>query len=114
MIERLAEATAAFVAAIVLTLAAPARADNGQLQTPAKVSVDGSTLHVDGTIIDEAVNEVERQLQAAGNNPIRSLVIKSGGGEANAGIRFGEIVRDWKLAVTVDHRCMSSCANYVR
>ena len=124
MIERFVTA-AAFVAAIVLTLAAPVRADDGpyprpvppdivkQIQTPAKVSVDGSTLHVDGIIIDEAVNEVERQLRAAGSNPIRSLVIRSGGGEGNAGIGFGEIVRDWKLAVTVDHRCMSSCANYV-
>lgn len=83
-----------------------------EIMTPAKVSTVGNTLHVNGTIIDEAVDEVLRQLRA-GNGAIRSLVIKSAGGEGNAGIHFGEIVRDWKLAVTVDGRCMSACANYV-
>lgn len=83
-----------------------------QIQTPAKVFVEGDTLHVDGIIIDEAVTEVERQVKAAVPNSIRSLVIRSGGGEGNAGIHFGEIVRDWNLSVMVDRRCMSACANY--
>lgn len=115
---------AAFAGAMALSLTMPVRADDGpyprevppeivkQMETPAKVSVDGDTLHVDGVIIDEAVAEVERQLKAAAPNSIRSLSIKSGGGEANAGIHFGEIVRDWKLSVTINGRCMSACANY--
>ncbi len=125
MIERLVVAIAALATTIGLSLAVPVRADDGpyprpvppdivkMIETPAKVFADASVVHFDGVIADEAVYEVERQLQAAGNNPIHSLVIKSGGGEGNAGIRFGEIVRDWKLSVTVDRRCMSSCANYV-
>jgi hypothetical protein len=84
-----------------------------RLMTPAKVSVDGNTLRVGGTILKEAVAEVGRLLIAAKANPIRSIVIKSPGGEAVAGIHFGELVRDWKLAVTVDGYCESACANYV-
>ena len=44
---------------------------------------------------------------------IRLIMIKSGGGEGEAGIRFGELVHLWKLAVTIDGYCMSACANYV-
>jgi hypothetical protein len=83
-----------------------------RLMTPAKVSVEGGTLRVDGTILEEAVAEVARLLIAAEANPIRSIVIKSHGGERVAGIHFGELVRDWKLAVTVDSYCESACANY--
>lgn len=84
-----------------------------QLQTPANVSVDSTTLRYDGIIIDVSIAEVERLLQTAKASPIRSMVIKSRGGTGDEGIRFGELVRDWKLAVTVDSYCMSACANYV-
>lgn len=84
-----------------------------QIETPAKVSVDGAALRFDGVIVKEATAKVEQLLIADAGKSIRTMVIKSNGGEANAGIRFGELVRDWKLAVTVDGYCMSACANYV-
>jgi hypothetical protein len=41
------------------------------------------------------------------------LVISSAGGDIEAGMRFGRLVRDWNLNVYVEELCASSCANYV-
>jgi hypothetical protein len=84
-----------------------------QIQTPAKISIVGSTLRYDGNILDVSVAEVDRLLKSARAKAVRSIMIKSPGGAAEAGIPFGELVRDRKLAVTIDGYCMSSCANYV-
>lgn len=41
------------------------------------------------------------------------MVISSGGGEINAGMKMGYWVFDNQIDVVVNGMCMSSCANYI-
>lgn len=55
-----------------------------------------------------AIAEVSRKYPT-----IRLLVIDSEGGEIEAAMRLGKIVRDHGWDVAVKNKCLSACANYV-
>ena len=88
-------------------------AESIAIAQPAKISVEGETLFYDGAINQVSVAEVERQLRSARAAKVSRIVIKSPGGNGDAGLPLGETVRDLKLAIVVDGYCMSACANYV-
>ena len=50
---------------------------------------------------------------AAIDQSVKSFVIRSPGGDAEAGMRLGERMRLKSIPVTVRDYCVSSCANYV-
>lgn len=75
----------------------------------ADVKLDGDTLYYSGSIESQPVLEA---IRLAGNQA-KTLVIKSGGGDVEAGIEFGYWVYDKGIDVVVDELCFSSCANYI-
>ncbi|AZG37300.1 MULTISPECIES: Clp protease/crotonase-like domain-containing protein [Shewanella] len=84
-------------------------------QEPFSVAIDPllpSTILYNGEITPENVASFE-QLITNSPTKIESLIINSGGGDVFAGIRFGELVFEYKLKVVVDKACASSCANYI-
>ncbi|SDB42178.1 hypothetical protein SAMN05660653_02008 [Desulfonatronum thiosulfatophilum] len=76
----------------------------------AYISVEGTTATFAGSISDLNVTKF---LDSVEGRVVETLVIASGGGEINAGMRLGEWVFDNQADVVVEKMCMSSCANYV-
>ncbi|WP_028572875.1 hypothetical protein [Desulfonatronum lacustre] len=76
----------------------------------ASMSLEGTTATFVGSITDL---NVAKFLDSVEGRVVETLVIASGGGEINAGMRLGEWVFDNQADVVVEKMCMSSCANYV-
>lgn len=79
---------------------------------PATVRVHKDTIFYDGDIIDESVRELIALYDHQKIKPTL-ITIRSPGGDAGAGLDFGEFVHAHRLSVRVMDYCMSSCANYV-
>lgn len=47
------------------------------------------------------------------NKPVKRIIIKSSGGDVQAGIDLGTYIFDHQLDVEISGYCLSSCANYV-
>lgn len=78
----------------------------------AAVRAEGRVVHYDGRITQASVAAVRMLLEADGS--LKELAIRSGGGDVEAGLALGGLVRDRGLDVrVVGDVCMSSCANYV-
>jgi len=60
-----------------------------------------------------SARNVDLFLEAVNGKKITMLVISSGTGEIDAGIKMGAWVFDNRIDVTVENLCLSSCANYV-
>ncbi|KAB2823607.1 hypothetical protein [Aliivibrio finisterrensis] len=75
------------------------------------VVVKGDKFVYEGDISDDA-NETLLSLYK-NNGQIKTLEIKSYGGEINLGMDLGEFVYKNNLTVEVNDYCFSSCANYV-
>ena len=60
-----------------------------------------------------SARNVELFLETVRGKKITMLVISSGSGEVDAGIKIGSWVFDNRIDVTVENLCLSSCANYV-
>lgn len=84
--------------------------ENDPSAEKAVIAFQGETVNYAGKITD---TNVERFLAEATGKNVSTLVISSGGGEINAGMRMGEWVLDNHVDVVVKDMCMSSCANYV-
>ncbi len=76
----------------------------------AHISLEGTTATFAGSISDLNVTKF---LDSVEGRVVETLVVVSGGGEINAGMRLGEWVFDNQADVVVETMCMSSCANYV-
>jgi hypothetical protein len=74
------------------------------------ITIEGATVTYEGPISDE---NIEQFLNAVKGKQLTTLVISSGGGEINAGMKMGSWVYDNGIDVVVEKMCMSSCANYV-
>lgn len=71
----------------------------------------GSVIVFDGAITKESVAEFKEQLGASPK--AKKLIIRSRGGNAEAGIDIGDLVFQRQLDVEVKGHCMSACANYI-
>jgi hypothetical protein len=69
-----------------------------------------STLRFTGPISHKAADALADALSAGS---VRELRVDSIGGQVNAGIRMGHLIRKHGVAVVVERVCMSSCANYL-
>ncbi len=76
----------------------------------AYISLEGTMATFVGSISDLNVTKF---LDSVEGRVVETLVVASGGGEINAGMRLGEWVFDNQADVVVETMCMSSCANYV-
>jgi hypothetical protein len=74
------------------------------------ISVAGQNVRYVGQLTPEGLSRLNA---VTDHQEIKSLTIKSGGGEISIGIDFGNWVFDHQLDVIVDQGCFSSCANYV-
>jgi hypothetical protein len=74
----------------------------------AEIEFKGPTVHLDGDI------EPGDDLRFAGSTALRSkgtvIVLRSGGGEPNASLSIGRLIRKRGFATRVDEYCTSSCA----
>lgn len=82
----------------------------GPAATEPSITVQGHELVFVGPITRQAVSRVRDSL--AGGT-LTSLSIDSGGGDVEAAMEIGALVRDRRLDVRVRGACLSSCANYV-
>jgi hypothetical protein len=72
---------------------------------------DGA-LFYDGTITKEGVANVIALYEAQPNKPTL-VIVRSMGGNGEAGLALGEFIYKFALSVRVQNYCLSSCANYV-
>ena len=80
------------------------------LEAPATITRDGDVVRFEGLITSANVVSLIRAIDRA---PTRTLVMDSNGGVTDDGRWLGAEVHRRALAVHVDRRCSSSCANYV-
>lgn len=79
---------------------------------PAVIRVEGRVIHFDGLISPASVAKVRALLEADGS--LAEFAIRSDGGDVEAGMALGGMIRDRGMDVrVVGDICMSSCANYV-
>ncbi|GAB2901448.1 hypothetical protein GCM10027046_33080 [Uliginosibacterium flavum] len=71
----------------------------------------GSEIVFDGAITKESVAKFKEELAASPK--AKKLMIRSRGGDAEAGIDIGDLVFQRHLDVEVKDHCMSACANYI-
>ena len=83
-----------------------------EYKDPAEFSVIEDTLYYKGEITDLMVLKA-LELARNSSQPIKKLHIDSSGGNARAGIIFGNWIHDNKIKVTIENLCFSSCANYI-
>ncbi len=96
------------LAAVLFTTQSFAETADNSVQD-AQISKKGSEIYYDGDIEFPSVNK----FKALYDPSIKTVVIKSWGGEVEAGIDFGLFIHKHKLNVHVKDYCFSSCANYV-
>jgi hypothetical protein len=74
----------------------------------AEIEVKGPAIHIDGDI------EPGDELRFAGSTALRpegtEIVLKSEGGDLNASLGIGRLIKKRKFATRVDESCTSSCA----
>lgn len=79
---------------------------------PAVIRAEGTVLHYDGPISPASVARVKVLLESDGS--LVEFAIRSGGGDVEAGMALGGMIRDRGMDVrVVGDICMSSCANHV-
>lgn len=78
----------------------------------AEVSITGSTLVFNGVIDKPSYNHFRRTV-AASDADIKTIQVRSYGGEVSLGLKMGEWIHGQGLDVVVDDYCFSSCANYI-
>lgn len=81
---------------------------DGASQPAWLVEIDPGVVCFDGVITAEAAARLTDRAA-----PVTTLVIRSIGGEGQAGIVIGEQLIDWRTHVIVWDRCFSACAAYV-
>lgn len=88
--------------------------ENDSLQSlpGSEVSISGSTVVFNG-IMDQPSYDYFRRTVAASDADIKTIQVRSSGGEAGLGIEMGEWIHARGLDVVVDDYCFSSCANYI-
>lgn len=74
------------------------------------ITIEDTTVTYVGSISEK---NIELFLETVRGKNLTTLVITSGGGEINAGMKMGLWVFDNHIDVVVEKMCMSSCANYV-
>ena len=67
------------------------------------------SLHITGEINEAALEKV----QSADLDALKTLIIRSSGGNEIIGAKIGEIIRNNNISVVVDGYCMSACAQYI-
>lgn len=79
------------------------------------VVVYGCNIQSDAVYYSGEINQKNnaRFFSRVKNKPVKRLVIKSSGGEVEAGIELGTYIFDHQLDVEISDYCFSSCANYV-
>jgi len=82
---------------------------NAAKPAEAAVTRKGATLGYSGHLTKEGLE----RLKLLHDDAVRTLMVRSGGGEIGIGIAFGEWVHAHGLDVVVVDYCLSSCANYV-
>lgn len=86
-------------------------------ETSKEPSAEEATILLEGATATYAgkINErnLERFMNTVKGKKVSQLIISSGGGEINEGMKMGEWVFDNHVDVVVESMCMSSCANYV-
>lgn len=117
IIVRMRAPLAAIGLSISATFAAAAPADDAvrqallrALEAPANITRNGDAVRFDGLI---TLANVEALIEELDRAPTRTLVMDSNGGVTDDGRTLGTEVHRRGLAVHVDRRCSSSCANYV-
>ena len=78
----------------------------------AEVSIVGSILVYDG-IIDQPSYDHFRRIVAASDVVIKTIQIRSNGGDTSSSLMMGEWIFDQGLDVVVEDYCFSACANYI-
>jgi hypothetical protein len=76
----------------------------------ANIVLNGTTVVYVGILNDQ---NIERFLEIVRDKEVLRLIISSGGGEINAGMRLGDWVFDNNVDIVIERICASSCANYV-
>jgi hypothetical protein len=111
---RNAVSLAALVFAVACTGAPPPRSQSSdRLAFEARgsflVARSGDTLGYSGQLTADGLSA----LLHADDGTIRTLLVRSTGGELGLGMEFGTWVHERRLDVVVVDYCLSSCANYV-
>ncbi len=87
-------------------------AEDSEEDPPAVIHAEGAVIHFDGLISPGSVDRVRILLEA--DSSLVEFAIRSGGGDVEAGMALGGMIRDRRMDVrVVGDICMSSCANYV-
>lgn len=88
--------------------------ENDSLQSlpRTEVSIIGSTLVFNG-IINQPSYDHFRRTVVARDADIKTIQVRSSGGETSLSIEMGEWIHARGLDVVVDDYCFSSCANYI-
>lgn len=76
----------------------------------AGIVLNGTTVVYVGILNDQ---NIERFLEIVRDKEVLRLIISSGGGEINAGMRLGDWIFDNNADIVIERVCASSCANYV-
>ena len=93
-------------------VASAQQAQDREGDPPAVIHVEGRVIHFDGLISQASVAKVRALLEADGS--LTEFAIQSGGGDVEAGMALGGMIRDRGMDVrVVGDICLSSCANYV-
>ncbi|WP_417344573.1 hypothetical protein [Ferrimonas sp.] len=79
---------------------------------PLKVYIEGDQLYYDGELTQQGLNTILR-VSTNAEEPLRWLVVRSGGGEIGVSMDIANWILDRKLNIKVVDGCMSSCANYL-
>ncbi|MFD1766665.1 hypothetical protein ACFSAG_07395 [Sphingorhabdus buctiana] len=74
---------------------------------PAELSVDGRTLHIDGSITVEVVEQFKELI---GKHPeVNQVSLTSPGGSIDAAVEISSIIKERNLSTVADGECSSAC-----
>ncbi len=75
------------------------------------IHVQGDTIYYNGGIDEPSYQKFSQIMEE--NPSVSKMVINSGGGDTQSGIKIGTLVYERGMDVKVEEICFSSCANYV-
>jgi len=79
-------------------------------QADYKILSEGDSTTFVGSLTVDSLDALQNEIIA---NDSSTLIITTGGGDAERSIAFGNFIRPRSMTLIIDRLCFSSCANYL-
>jgi hypothetical protein len=74
---------------------------------PAVLSIDGRTLHIDGSITDEVAEQFKDLISK--HPEVNQISLLSSGGSIDAAVEISSVIKERNLSTVADGECLSAC-----